>query len=193
MEYWQQIGLSHDINEDWVVHAEQEFRAGRRNGNPYLHNVNVGLVYKNLTDWLDIGADFKKEYEKDSAGKFRGENRPHLSLLFKGKLLDIDAGNRLRVEYRDRENKEDIFRLRNQVKLKFPVKFTKLALQPFVAEEFFVNLGDNNVSQNRLSAGFSSRPAKSVEIRVYYMWKTSKIPGGWEDTNVIGTGLVLRF
>jgi hypothetical protein len=193
LEYWQEIGVSHDINEDWVVHAEEEFRAGRHNGNPYLHNVNVGLVYKKVSDWLDIGLDFKKEYEKDSTGKFRQENRPHLNISFKGKLLNIDAGNRLRLEYRDRESKEDLFRLRHQIKLKFPLKFTRLELQPFVAEEFFINLGENNVSQNRLSAGFSSRAAKNIDIRVYYMLKTSKITGGWEDTNVIGTGLVLRF
>lgn len=155
--------------------------------------MNLGLVYKNLADWLDISVDFKKEYERDGAGKFREENRPHLNLLFKVNLLGIDAGNRLRVEYRARENEEDLFRLRNRVTVKLPVKFTRLALQPYVAEEFFVNLEENNVNQNRLSAGFSSGLATNVNIRVYYMWKTSRIPGGWEDTNVIGTGLFLNF
>jgi len=193
LEYWQTNGVTHDINQDWSVHAEQEFRAGRHNGNPYLHNVTVGFMYKSLAEWLDIGLGFKKEYEKDSTGKFRQENRPHLNLVFRRKLLDIDASNRLRLEYRDRETKEDVFRLRNQVKVAFPFKFTKLDVQPFVAEEFFINLGENNVSENRLSAGFSGKLAENINASVYYMWKTNKISGGWEDTNIIGVGLGLRF
>lgn len=193
LEYWQTTGISHDIDKDWTVHGEEEFRAGRHNGNPYLHNVNVGFVYKGLAESVDIGLDFKKEYEKDSTGKFRQENRPHLNLIFSSTLLDIDASNRLRLEYRNREKKEDLFRLRNCTTLKFPVKVTKLHLQPFVSEEFFINLGEDNVSQNRLSLGFSGAPARNLKASIYYMWRTNKITGGWENTNVIGVGLGFRF
>jgi hypothetical protein len=193
LEYWQTSGVSFDINKDWAVHAEEEFRAGRHNGNPYLHNVNVGLVFKSLAEGTDIGFDFKKEYEKDSEGKFRQENRPHLNITFRGNLFDFDTSNRVRLEYRNREKKTDLFRLRNKTTVKFPFTFTSLNLRPYIAEEVFINLGEDNVNQNRLSTGFSCKPAKNIEASVYYMWKTSKISGGWEDTNVIGAGLKFLF
>jgi hypothetical protein len=193
LEYWQTSGISFDINKDLAIHAEEEFRAGRHNGNPYLHNVNIGLVFKSLAEGMNIGFDFKKEYEKDSKGKFRQENRPHLNITFKGNLFDFDTSNRVRLEYRNREKKKDLFRLRNKATVKFPFKFTNLNLQPYIAEEVFINLGEDNVNQNRLSAGFSCKPAKNIGASVYYMWKTSKISGGWEDTNVIGVELKFLF
>jgi hypothetical protein len=193
LEYWQTTGISLDINKDLAIHAEQEFRAGRHNGNPYLHNVNLGLVYKSLAKGMDIGFDFKKEYEKDSTGKFRQENRPHLNITFRGKLFDFSASDRIRLEYRNREKKEDLFRLRNKATVKLPLRLTKLNLQPYIAEEVFINLGEDNINQNRLSAGFSCELAKNTEVSVYYLWKTSKISDGWEDTNVVGVGLMFRF
>jgi hypothetical protein len=193
LEYWQTSGLSFDINKHFTLTAEEEFRAGRHNGNPYLHNVDLGLVYKGLADGPDIGFNFKKEYEKDSKGKFRQENRPHLNITFKGTAFDFDTSNRVRLEYRNREKNEDLFRLRNKATVKLPFKFTKLDLQPYISEEVFLNLGENNINQNRLSAGFSSNPAKNIKVGVYYMWKTSKIAGGWRDTNVIGTQFKFLF
>jgi hypothetical protein len=193
LEYWQTTGFGFDINKDFTFTAAEEFRAGRHNGNPYLHNIDLGLVYKGLAGGPDIGLNFKKEYEKDSTGKFRQENRPHVNITFKGKAFDFDTSNRVRLEYRNRENKEDLFRLRNQATVKFPFSFTKLNLQPYIAEEVFINLGENNINQNRLSAGFSSKLSKNVNVGVYYLWKTSKITGGWRDTNVIGTQFKFLF
>ena len=193
LEYWQTSVFELDINKHFTFTAAEEFRLGRHNGNPYLYNVDLGLVYKGLANGPDIGLNFKKEYEKDSTGKLRQENRPHLNITFKGTVFDFATSNRTRLEYRNREKKEDLFRLRNKTTAKLPFKFTKFNLQPFVADELFLNLGENNVNQNRLSAGFSSKPAKNINVSVYYMWKTTKITGGWSDTNVIGTQFKVIF
>jgi hypothetical protein len=193
LEYWQTSALAFDISEDFAFTAAQEFRVGRHNGNPYLHNIDLGLVYKGLADGPDIGFSFKKEYEKDSGGKFRHENRPHLNLTFKRRIFDFDTSNRVRLEHRNRETKEDLFRLRNKTTVKLPYKFTKLKLQPYIADEVFINLGENNINQNRLSFGLSSKLAKNINVGVYYMWKTSKSTDGWTGTNVIGTQLKFLF
>ncbi len=193
LEYWQTSGISFDINKDFTFAVQEEFRTGRHNGNPYLHNVNLDLIYKGLDDWIDLAFSFKKEYEKDSAGKFRHENRPHFNIILKGKIFDLATSNRIRLEYRNREKKKDVWRLRNKVTVKLPCKFTKLNLQPYVADEVFANLGEDNVNQNRLSSGFSCMLAKNIKFSVYYLWKRTKGTGGWSDTNVIGTGFNFLF
>lgn len=193
LEYWQTYNVSVDINKDFAFTVTEELRFGRHNGNPYLHNVDLGIVYKGLTEWLDLGFNFKKEYEKDSSGKFRHENRPHLNITVRGKLFDLPASNRSRLEWRDFENKEEVWRYRNKMTVKLPIKLTKLNLQPYVAEEWFVNLGDDNINQNRLFSGISFKLSKNINGSVYYLWKTSKISGGWRDTNVIGTQFKFLF
>ena len=99
----------------------------------------------------------------------------------------IDVGNRVRLEYRDFETKDNVWRFRNLVSVKLPFKVTRFDFQPYISEEFFINLGEDNVNQNRLSSGFSWKLWKNITASVYYMWKTNKTNGSWVNTNVIGT------
>ncbi|MHC4759132.1 MAG: DUF2490 domain-containing protein [Planctomycetota bacterium] len=197
LEYWQTVGVRFDLNDDLLVTVDQEIKTGRESDNIHLYNLEVGIIRKGITDWLDIGLNFKKEYIK-VAGKYRHENRLHLNFYTKGKLFGLDSINRTRIEYRDRELLKDVFRLRNGLKIKLPYKLTALELQPFLAEEFFLNLnGDgpegSGINQNRLYAGFSFEPAKDVTFRLYYAFKKTKTPVGWLDTNVIGTQIIFQF
>lgn len=193
LEYWQKQTVSVDINKDFTFTATQELRFGRHHGNPYLHNIELALVYKGFADWVDIGFNFRKEYKQDSTGRFRHENRPNLNITLKTKILDIDYSNRLRLEWRDHEIKEDVWCYRNLSKFKFPVKFTKYNLQPYVAEEFFMNLPEDNINENRLSAGFDYTLAENIKSSLYYMHKKKKGSSGWTDTNVIGIQFKFLF
>lgn len=196
LEYWQTTSVSVDLgkNGKWGAYGAQESKHGRHNGSPYAYNVDMGIVYRGLADWLDIGVSFKKEYEKDSSGKFRQENRPHLNFTLKGKLFNIDTSHRIRLEYRDREHKEHVYRMRNKTTFKIPcARLEEIGVQPFIAEEWFMNLGDSNINQNRLYAGFSLKIAKHVKSSIWYMWKFSRGSGGCTNTNVIGTDLKFPF
>lgn len=193
LEYWQTTGISLDVNKDLAIHVEQEFRVGRQNVNPYLYSINLGLVYKSLADWVDIGFDFKKEYEKDNNGKFRQENRPHLNVTLKGRLFDLGLSSRSRFEYRDREDKKNLWRYRNKVTLKLPLALTKLKLTPYLADEVFINLDGEGFNKNRLYSGVSFDLSKHMKGSVYYMWQSSRSDGGWEDISVLGFALIFPF
>jgi len=56
-----------------------------------------------------------------------------------------------------------------------------------------MNLGDSNINQNRLYAGFSWTVAKHMKAGIFYMRKTGSGTGGWANTNVIGTDLKFAF
>jgi len=100
LEFWQEATVSFDLdkNKKWGAYGSQESKHGRHNGNPYLYNVDMGIVYRGLADCLDIGMSFKKEYEQDRSGRFRHENRPHINFILKGKLLNSDTSDRIRIE-----------------------------------------------------------------------------------------------
>lgn len=193
IEYWQKHNICVDINEDYAFAVSQEMRFGKSGSDPYHNKVDLGLIYKGLADWLDIGFNFRKQYERDCAGQFRHENRLHLNLTARGTLYTIPFSNRSRIEWRDFETKETVWRFRNKTTVKLPFKVTKLNLQPYIAEEWCINLGENNVNQNRLFCGFSFNMAKNISASVFYMYKTSKITGRWCDTNVIGTQFKFLF
>ncbi len=192
-EYWQTLGFDVDMNKDFKITFRQEVRFGKSGGDSYLHNYDLGLVYKSFGDWIDVGLNFKKEFEKDSSRKFRGENRPNLNIMLKGKLFDLDVSDRLRLEYRDLETKKDVWRFRNKTVLNLPFTLTELNLQPYIADEIFINLGQSSINQNRLSSGFSFKLSSNIKAGIYYLFKSSKQSTGWSDTNVIGSQIVFLF
>jgi hypothetical protein len=193
-EYWQGIGLDFNLDKDWKITVREELRLGESGDDPHLHNTDVGLVYKGLADWLDVSLNFKKEYDRDSSGKFRRENRPHLNLMFKGEMYGFKVGDRVRLEFRDKEKTEDIWRFRNKFIINLPFTLTEFNLQPYLSDEIFVNLGESTVKQNRFVAGLSFKLSENIKTSVYYMYKSSmSSSSGWIDTNVIGTSVVFVF
>jgi len=192
-EYWATTGASFDINKDWGCTFEEELRFKDTGGELYYHHSDLGFVYKNFADRIDLGVNFRKVYKKDSKGEWTQEDMPHLNATLKRKVFGLDVSDRARLEYRDRENEKDVWRYRNKITVKLPVELTELKLQPYLAEETFTNLDEEGFNNNRMSGGFSINLSKKVKGDIYYLWQASKLDGGWKDVNVIGTSLRFYF
>ena len=193
LQYWSTASASFDIDKDWKFTFKEEFRLKESGGHLYHHFSDIGFVYKNLADWIDLGFNYRQVFEKDSKGRWRQENRPHLNVTLKGKLFDLDLSNRSRLEYRDRENKKDVWRYRNKVTVKLPFELTELKLKPYLADEVFITLNDDNVDRNRLYAGVSFKLVKNLKGDVFYLRQSSRSSSGWTDINVIGSKLKFSF
>ncbi len=192
-QYWSTADFSFDIDRDWKFTFQEEFRLKESGGHLYYHHSEVGFVYKSFADWIDLGFNYRQVFEKDSEGEWKQENRPHLNVTLKGKLFDLDVSDRSRFEYRDRENKEDVWRYRNKVTVKLPFELTELKLKPYLADEVFITLNDDNVDRNRLYAGVSFKLAKNLKGDVFYLWQSSRSSSDWTDINVLGTALKFSF
>jgi hypothetical protein len=193
-QYWSSAGVSFDINKDWKCTFDEEFRFGEDAGEFYYHHSDLGFVYKGLTDWIELGFNYRQVFDRtDSEGEWKQENRPHLNVTLKGRLFDLDVSNRSRFEYRDREDKEDLWRYRNKFTVKLPFELTALKLKPYLADEVFIPLNDDNITRNRIYAGVSFTVLEDITGEVFYLWQSSRSDGDWKDTNVLGTRLKFRF
>jgi hypothetical protein len=193
-QWWTSTGASFDISKDWKCDFEEEFRFGDDAGELYYHHLDLGVVYHSLADWIDLGFNYRQVVERsDSEGEWKQENRPHLNVTLKGKLFGLGVSNRSRFEYRDREDQEDHWRYRNKFTVKVPLELTELKLKPYVADEVFIPLNDDNISTNRVYAGLSFDVFEEMSGEVFYLWQASRAPGDWNDFNVLGTRLKFRF
>ena len=192
-QYWSAASFSFDLDKDWKAVVTEELRLGESGGDFYYQHTEMGLVYSGLADWLDVGFDYRQISEKDSTGAWRDEHRPQLNVTLKTKLLGLDWADRSRFEYRDRENKKDLWRYRNKLTLKLPVELTELKLKPYIAEEVFINLDEEGYNRNRLYAGASFKLAGNLKGEIFYMWQTTRTGGVCNDINVIGTKLGFTF
>lgn len=192
-QYWSTAKFSFDLDKDWGFTFAEEFKLSDDAGRLYYHHSDLGLVYKALADWIDLGANYRKAFEKDSKGEWRQENRPHLNITLKGRLLGLGVSNRSRFEYRDRENKKDLWRYRNKFTVKFPVQFRQLKCRLYVADEVFINFDSEDFNKNRLYSGISFDLSKNIKGDIFYMRQSSKSGGSWNDINVLGTALKFYF
>jgi hypothetical protein len=192
-QYWSKAGLAFDINKDWAVTFEEEFRLGDNAGKLYYHSSDLGFLYRGFADWIDLGVNYGQVFEKDSSDVWRTEKRPHFNVTLKGQLFNFDLSDRSRLEYRDRENKKDVWRYRNKLTVKLPAAFTKFKLQPYVADEVFINFDKEDFNKNRLYSGILFSLSKNIKGDIFYLWQSSKSDGNWEDINVLGTQLKFCF
>jgi len=192
-QWWSSVEASTEIAKDWKATFQQEFRLGDAGGNFYYEHSGLMFTYSGLSKWLDVGAGFRLVYEKDDSGEWQRENRPNLDVTLKGGLFDCSVSSRNRIEYRDFEDKKDVWRYRNKFTVKLPFEVTSLKLKPYTADEIFITLNDDNIDRNRLYFGVILPLRKGVDADIYYMWQASRSSGEWKDIEVLGTGLKFEF
>ena len=191
-QYWNTEEVSFKINEDWKVKLEEEFRFGDDAGNFYYQHSDWGVTYSGLAEWFDLGVFYRHIFE-ETAGDWEQENRPHLDATVKWELLEFPMSDRGRFEYRNREDAEDSWRYRNKFTVKWPHKITKAQIQPYIADEIFVDFDDRRFTVNRLYTGFSMKLFKNLKADIFYLWQAKRSGGTWLDYNILGTNFKLSF
>ncbi len=191
-QYWNTESVSWKMGDNWSGTLEEEFRFSDDAGEFSYQHSDLSFTYSGLTDWLDLGIAYRHVFEKKD-DKWPRESRPHLDATIKGKLAEWAWNCRGRLEYRERQDAQESWRYRNKIALKFPFKFTSLEIQPYVADEIFIDLDGEDFNRNRVYGGFSMKIFKNLKAEIYYLWQNSKKSGDWNDINVLGTKLKLSF
>lgn len=191
-QYWKTESFSWGIAEDWKLTLENEMYFQDDASDFYYQHTDLGVVYSGLFKWLDLGLNYRHVLSK-SKSDWNREERPHLNATIKWKWADCALSNRSRFEYRIREDTDDFWRYRNNTTLKFPWKWTRMEIQPYFVDEFFVDFDKEELNENRLSGGFSFKITEHVSAEVYHMWRRLKSGDAWLTYNIIGTRLKMAF
>ena len=186
-QLWNSGSLQGNLAENLKARWEQQIRFGDRMGELYFCSTDIGLTCK-VTHWFCLGVNYWQVYAKKS-GKWEVEKRPHINgtLKWKGKSLELE--NRNRLEYRIPEGADNIWKYRNRLTLTIPAMWTKLKIQPYVADETFVDLDKGEFDRNRLSGGFKALLTDYLGADIYYFWQASQRGEYWIDHNVLGAKL----
>jgi len=180
------------LNKKSKLVFEEEFRWGNNASEFYYQHYDLGFFY-DFTKWFSAGGGYRQIYELYK-GKFRPDNDPYLTATLSGEVKGFKFDDRSRMEYNDFDYKMDFWRYRNKFMVKAPWKFTKMAIQPYIADEIFIRFGGyNGLNQNRFFSGFGVYLTKHLTGEIYYMLQSTKGSGQWIDANVLGTKLKLTF
>jgi len=180
------------VDKDTKIALEEEFRWGDNANEFFYQHYDLG-VFHSLNKYWATGAGYRQVYELKK-GKFKLENEPYVTATLFLEHWGFLFDSRNRLEYRHFDFQTDSWRYRNKFTLKFPWKFTKIELQPYLADEILIGLGTiNQFNQNRFSSGLGMSLTKSLKAELYYMLVSTKGIGEWTEANVLGAKLKLAF
>jgi len=190
-QVWHTENQELKVGKKSKIALEEEFRFGDNASEFYYHHYDAGFVY-NANKHLDLGINYRQVYELKK-GKFKEENRPHVNATVKYDFYGFKIDDRNRFEYRHFDYQDDSWRYRNKFSVKFPWKFTKVEIQPYLADEIFLELENGELTRNRAYSGIGFTLLKNLKGEIYYLLQSTKSSGRWTDTNVLGTKLKLAF
>jgi hypothetical protein len=192
LQLWNTESIEVKLNDRWKAKVEEELRFENNISRLYYTHTDGGLVFK-VNDNLDFGAHYRQIFERKKK-EWEEEYRPYGYATFKWEWMDFKFSDKNRLEFRMKETTYDKWRYRNKLTAKFPWKWTSLEIQPYVADEIFIDLYGEKLNRNRLYGGFGAKLMKHLKTDIFYMWQTSKqIPGKWKNYNVIGVKLNVVF
>ena len=192
--------------------VEQELRYGDDMSEYYYTETYLSLGYK-VTDWFKPVLGFAQIYERVNTARYqesgeaysqksdhywKQEQNPRLDLYFSTKLKDWGLEDRVRMEYRNKDDAANYMRYRNRIRVKSPWEWTSVKLNPYVAWE--MNYEDDSdkeasdrLNRHRLYAGMGAKLGKQWKGGAYYMYEDNKKAGEWTHLNVLGLELAASF
>jgi hypothetical protein len=191
-EYWPKAIVRVPLDKQWQLGFE-EWLTFTDNGSRFKDSqTDVWLYYLGLADWLSVGAGYKRVYTK-AGDDWQIEDRPMLDAAAKTKVYGFGVTDRSRFEFRFPQGQDQVVRYRNRLTVTSPVTFTPLEIEPYVAEEVFINFDEQGFNQQRLYGGVFIPLHEKVRLELFYLWKLDKAGDQWHDTNVIGSWVYFQF
>ncbi len=182
------------LNQYWRLTFEQDYIADDLGEDIRFTQSDMGLVCRPMVDWLELGINYRRIYERTEADPYKAVNRPHMNFNIRGQILALDVSSASRFEYQSSETQKGFWRCRNKFTVRFPSLFAAIKLQPYVSSDFFADLTDTSDCTGRgFSSGASLRLSRNLTGDFYYRWQTSKYDGVQYDYTILGTSLRFTF
>jgi hypothetical protein len=194
-QIWHIEGQEKKINKDTKITVEEELRWGDNANQLYYHHYDIGFACV-FNKNFDLSLNYRHIYERKK-GKFRLENEPNINAILKWDLWESKFSDRHRLEYRHFDYQSDSWRYRNMFSVKFPWKFTKMEIQPYLTDEIFINFSGAAFTNNRFYCGFGLNLTKNIKGEIYYLLQhtrtLNKNSTNWPFINALGIKLKISL
>lgn len=196
-QYWNTESIEGNLTESIRTYMEAEFRFGDNVSKFYYQHTQLQLNFK-INDWFILSPAFREVFElynkSEAEDDWFAEHRSMLNGTVKWEWDDWKLSNRARVSYRVFDiDKDDVWRFRNKLIVKSPWKWTALEINPWLADEIFLEEYKDSIYRNRFYIGVGLKLIKHLKGDIFYLWQTTEKGNDWIDYNVFGTKLKLLF
>lgn len=192
-QYWPRLAIDAGLQNNWKFVLFDEVRIGDNSTKLYQNHAETGLINQ-LSDYVSVGAKFRYVYTRGTNGteKWNSEYWPIMEGTAATKSGPTEFLTRNRFEYRIIEGQANKWWYRNYLELTFPVIAASIKLRPYIGNEFFFELNNTALKQNRIYAGLKMKFGEHISTDLYYLRYYFKKPD-WKAYNVFGSKLKFIF
>jgi len=195
-QYWNTESIKVNLKENVGVYVEEEFRFGDGISKFYYQHSQIQLNFK-INNWFTLAQAYRQIFElytkSGTDDDWFTEYRAMLNGTIKWKWRDFKFKDRVRVAYRMFDIKKDeVWRFRNKLTIQTPWKWTSLNINPWIAEEIFLE-EKKGIYRNRFYMGIKLKLMKHLEGDIFYFWQTTEKGNHWIDYNIFGTKIKVVF
>lgn len=191
--YWNEESIAGKISDRLSAGIEMTYKFDDDAERHYYTSTSFALNCAVLS-WLEAGLGYEEIFKK-KGDAWQQENRPSIQAAVKWAFSEWKFKNRFRIELRQKQGDEEHYRFRDKLTIKSPWKWTRAEINPYVAEEVFVERTEQEgFNENRTYAGFEMELAEHVGLNLYYLYNLETREREWRSRiNVIGTQLEIAF
>jgi hypothetical protein len=193
--YWGIYDIEKKIDDRWTMKTGEELRFRNHQGAYYIE-THVAASYK-VCQYLIAGAEYQQIRNTRTVGKktvWYWEEVPRIWLTPQVKIKGFLLEDRNMLEFRIKEDARYTTRYRNMVTLTAPWKWTRYEIQPYTANEIFLETSKNGMVEDRYYAGFKVHLWGPVYGSIYYLRHSTKNAiAKWTSLNILGTNLKISF
>jgi len=167
---WLDQAASKALSEKTAVRLAQSFRYSFDESQLATYYLEAGGTW-DVWPWLALGLGYRQQCDKRD-GHWLEENRPFADATLRWKTRMATLSDRNRIEYRVREEQDDIVRYRNKLTLQYNVWEPGFGLKPYVAAEAFVEESADLQERNRtrFALGIRTDPDRCLLRNVEARW-----------------------
>ncbi len=189
--YKSKYSISFELIDKWECSVISETRFRDDMSDHYYSHLDVAFSYE-YWDWLELGTSYRYITRSADDGWNR-ENRPSINAKLLWNWADFELSDNNKLEYRIRQDNEDIFRYKNKLTIEYPVEWTKLKISPYVSEEIFLDFDVGRLNGLRLESGFLMQILENSELCIGYQFANDKKGDDWTETNYLVTYFKMYF
>ncbi|MFQ6611735.1 MAG: DUF2490 domain-containing protein [Fidelibacterota bacterium] len=186
-ETWHVYKVSRSLVSGSTFTIEQDFR--HQEGSLYYMHGDLGVAFLRGQK-IKLSLNYRQVFEKH-ANKWKPEYRPHINISSSKKIAGLLTSARSRFEYRIKETKKSV-RNRDLLTIKSGRTFSGYRLVPYLADEIFYDLTEQEFNRNRFYVGIESKRFAVIKPAIYYLYQTSLSADQWNGIHIIGLKIALK-
>ncbi|MBN2068553.1 MAG: DUF2490 domain-containing protein [Opitutales bacterium] len=192
-QLWLKASAKLKVASSTTFVLEEEFKYGDDMSELYDKETLIMLDHK-INDYFSIAYGYRHVVEL-SGNTWKDEDRPTLDFKFKQSASGWSFEERIRWEYRMKQDSDEYSRYRVSVKAKSPWKFTSLALNPYVSVESNYSDKDSNAGwdRHRFYVGMGMKFNDHISGDLYFCRQRDDKGSSWRDYNAIGMAVGFKY